>query len=367
MDGIMHRGRRRFKDSESTERLRALLGQDTALAQDNGTEDLSLSNEVFKDQLGERSSRYHQVLSEEVPSEPGRDTPLADSLSPGDPHPFLRRSLRPVPPEETLARHREPVAVRARVGRPAFVLLTFLLLVGVVVATVSLFGGAPESAHEIAATDPNTESAKASSTGSPFSPGSTQSPLPTGAHGGISDTNNSEPAQGKLTVHVVGEVKRPSVVEVNAGSRVIDAVKAAGGLTSAAVTKNVNLAQPLTDGQQVVIPNQEASEKMMAGGAASSAGAPANGGELTGGTVGSNGGGVDGGRSGGTGSAGGLINLNSASVSELQTLPRVGPVMAQRIIDFRTQHGPFTSPEQLDDIPGIGPAMLEALLPLVTV
>ena len=61
------------------------------------------------------------------------------------------------------------------------------------------------------------------------------------------------------------------------------------------------------------------------------------------------------------------VNLNTASQAELETLPRVGPVLAQRIVEFRTQHGPFTSAEQLDDVNGVGPAMLEALLPLVTV
>lgn len=61
------------------------------------------------------------------------------------------------------------------------------------------------------------------------------------------------------------------------------------------------------------------------------------------------------------------MNLNTATAADLETLPRVGPVLAQRIVDFRTQHGPFTAPEQIDDVSGVGPAMLEALLPLVTV
>ena len=61
------------------------------------------------------------------------------------------------------------------------------------------------------------------------------------------------------------------------------------------------------------------------------------------------------------------MNLNTASQAELEELPKVGPVLAQRIVEFRTQHGAFTSPEQLDDVSGVGPAMLESLLPLVTV
>ena len=62
-----------------------------------------------------------------------------------------------------------------------------------------------------------------------------------------------------------------------------------------------------------------------------------------------------------------LVNLNTADVPELEELPRVGPVLAERIVEWRTQHGPFARPEDLDAVPGIGPAMLESLVPLVTV
>ena len=156
-------------------------------------------------------------------------------------------------------------------------------------------------------------------------------------------------------MHVVGEVRKPSVVDLAPGSRVIDAVKAAGGVTEAAVTDRVNLAQQLSDGQQVVIPNRDTAASAPVGvvtpGAGSAAFGP--GAEKTGGGSGPT-------------AAGGPVNLNTAPATELEALPRVGPVLAQRIVDFRTQHGPFTAPEQLDEVSGIGPALLEALLPLVT-
>src|SRR5207342_1254772 len=118
-----------------------------------------------------------------------------------------------------------------------------------------------------------------------------------------------------------------------AGSRVADAVRRAGGATRRADTSLVNLAAPLADGIQIAVPRRG-----------------------TGGPTGA----------GGAGSAGsGPVHLNSATVADLDTLPGVGPVTAQKIVDYRQQHGPFTSVEALDAIPGIGPARLADLKGLV--
>ncbi|RLZ02620.1 hypothetical protein CWC38_10145 [Kocuria tytonicola] len=178
---------------------------------------------------------------------------------------------------------------------------------------------------------------------------------------------------GVLTVHVVGEVRDPSVVTLSPGARVMDAVEAAGGFTPAAVKDRINLAENVADGAQIVIPNRGNVDEVLAartapGGGSGGSGAPApNAASRPAGAT--NGAPEPGARGGGSTAAapGAPVNLNTATEAELEALPKVGPVLAQRIVEFRTQHGPFTSPEQLDDVSGVGPAMLEALLPLVTV
>lgn len=244
--------------------------------------------------------------------------------------------------------HRQSVAVRSRFSRPALVVLVAVLLVICGTTGLSLLAGDRGSEAEVVAT---AESSTARS-----------APSEEPSDGGASAPSH-EPT-GTLTVHVVGEVRRPAVVEVPPGARVIDAVEAAGGLTDDAVTERINLAHPVTDGQQVLIPNQDTAADPMTGQSGTSAGDSADPPSRASGP----GGAVNdpAGKSSGT-APGGLINLNTAEASELEELPRVGPVLAQRILDFRTEHGPFTAAEQLDDVSGIGPAMLEALLPLVTV
>lgn len=149
-----------------------------------------------------------------------------------------------------------------------------------------------------------------------------------GAEGGASGP--------RLVVHVVGAVRRPGLYRLRAGSRVADAVEQAGGAASAADVSLVNLAAPLADGQQVVVPSRVPAAE--AGGI-----------------------GVSPGSSGPSGP----VHLNTASVAELDELPGIGPVTAQKIVDFREQHGAFSSVEELDAIPGIGPAKVEQLRDLV--
>lgn len=149
------------------------------------------------------------------------------------------------------------------------------------------------------------------------------------------------PAPSAVFVHVVGHVKEPGIYRLGAGARVFDAIAAAGGATEDADQSALNLAQPVSDGEQVLVP---AVGEAPAPGASSRA--P---------------------HGGASAAAGGKINLNSATVEELDTLPRVGPAIAQRIIDYRQQHGRFTSVDQLGDVSGIGDAMLAALRDRVTV
>jgi competence protein ComEA len=141
-----------------------------------------------------------------------------------------------------------------------------------------------------------------------------------------------EAVTGRVTVHVSGPVADPGLVRLAPGSRVADALAAAGGVTAEADLVSLNLAAPVVDGSQVVVP------LLQPGGAA-------------------NPGGID--DSG--------IHVNSADVVQLQQLPGVGPVLAQRIADYRDTNGPFVTVEDLLDVPGIGEGKLAALRDAVTI
>lgn len=142
------------------------------------------------------------------------------------------------------------------------------------------------------------------------------------------------PAAGpKLTIHVVGAVRRPGLYELADGARVADAVERAGGATAKAELALINLAAPLADGAQVVVPRRVS---------ASAAVAPPE----AGGPV-------------------GKLSLNQATAAQLDELPGIGPVTAQKIVDFRQEHGAIASVDDLDAVPGIGPARLEQLRELV--
>ncbi|WP_237692892.1 helix-hairpin-helix domain-containing protein [Rothia nasimurium] len=153
-----------------------------------------------------------------------------------------------------------------------------------------------------------------------------------------------------VVVHVAGAVQTPGVYELGSGSRVNDAVTAAGGLRDDADTSAINLAAPASDGSQVYIPVQGEAPPSSAGGAKAAH-------SLAGTGLGTDRG----------ADAAGLVNINTASAEELQTLPKVGPVLAASIISWREQYGGFSSVDELDQVSGIGPATLEALRPLVTV
>ena len=140
-------------------------------------------------------------------------------------------------------------------------------------------------------------------------------------------------APRRLVVHVVGAVRRPGLYRLREGSRISDAVRRAGGATGRADLALVNLAAPLADGTQVVVP-----ARAPAAAAATGAGPPAPAGPL---------------------------HLNTATAEQLDELPGVGPVTAEKIVAYREQHGAFSSVEELDAIPGIGPARLEQLRELV--
>ena len=141
-----------------------------------------------------------------------------------------------------------------------------------------------------------------------------------------------------LTVHVGGEVMHPGVYSLPGGSRVVDAVTAAGGVTTKAYTDAINLAAPLVDSVQVIVPRKGSV-------VAQRTAEPAGPQEPTG-------------RS--------LVNINTASASALDELPGVGPATAKAIVETRSSKGPFATADDLLDVPGIGPAKLAQIRPLIT-
>jgi competence protein ComEA len=199
-------------------------------------------------------------------------------------------------------------------SRPQAIALTLLALAAVLVAAHLLGGGGGAGASVSTDVPPLT--------------------APT-ATSKVTAGSPAVPARTVLVVDVAGAVRRPGLYRLPSGSRIADAVARAGGLSRQAAAASVNLAAPLADGEQVLVPTltPDGPDVPAAGGAASPS-AP--------------------------------VDLNSATVEQLDSLPGVGPVTAQKIVDYRTQHGPFTSVDDLDAIPGIGPARIENLRGLVT-
>jgi len=163
----------------------------------------------------------------------------------------------------------------------------------------------------------------------------------------IFSTKSGKPALEKketqpkkdLIIHVCGAVRKPGVIKLKKGDRVVDALNLAGGATEDAGLDVLNLAAKLSDGQRVYVPRQgEQVNQEMMGSIAGSSPEQAS-----------------------------LVNINSASATELESLPGVGPVLAQRIMEYRESEGGFSSVEQLRKVEGIGPKKFEQLKDKVTI
>ncbi|MGY2874268.1 competence protein ComEA [Marmoricola sp. URHA0025 HA25] len=144
-------------------------------------------------------------------------------------------------------------------------------------------------------------------------------------------------ASGSVVVDVAGKVRRPGVATLPAGSRVVDAIRQAGGARQGVDLSSLNLARVLTDGEQILV-----GLTPVPGVAASASSRP------------------------GASSDGALVNLNTASLDELDSLPGVGPVTAQKILDWRTAHGSFTAIDELLEVDGIGDKTLADMAPHLT-
>ena len=248
---------------------------------------------------------------------------------------------------------------------PRVLLLVAVLALVAVVWGVTQFSAAPR-AEQVASPSASAESVQA--VGAQQSPGA-QSTAQPGAHPSESAQGGGASGEATVRVHVAGAVNNPGVYTLPAQGRAVDAIAAASGAAADADLDRVNLAGALSDGVQIYVPHRG---ETAAPTQIQPIGGTANGGQGNAANGASQGGAqpqpartLTPAGSAQKGSA--PVNINTATAEELQTLPRIGPAMAQRIIAWREAHGGFRSVDELDAVPGIGPSMLENLRPLVMV
>ena len=249
--------------------------------------------------------------------------PRAVAVPTGAPTTPGRHARRPVATRRRLAgwaEDRLPGALRGRahLGSAQFGVVALVVAMGLVIGAWWLVASAGSSSGAGEVAPPRPIVATASASTSPTGP-----PTPTtdGGAAGPSD---------QIVVDVVGKVRRPGITVLPVGSRVVDAVRAAGGMRPGVEPGTVNLARVLTDGEQVVIGLPQAGNFPSGGSAPPGPGSP----------------------------AGALVNLNTADQATLETLPGVGPVTAAAILEWRAQNGGFTSVDELLEVSGIGDAIL---------
>ena len=245
-------------------------------------------------------------------------------------------------PEEPVRRPRRlAIAPRAAIiaGSALLILALALALRAVLVSTGAGSHAAPAAAAGASAP------MRPPPTGAAASPAMNPTTGPAAGPGGLSTTS------GSVVVHVTGAVSRPGVVTLPPGSRVTDAINAVGGASAEADTQQLNLARVLSDGEQIRVPRIG---EVLPDPAPQPGGATAPGARTAPGKS-------------GDGGASGTVNINTASASELEKLPGIGPALAQRIVEYRDSHGPFASVDSLTDVPGIGKAKLEGLREQATV
>lgn len=313
-----------------------------------------------------------EVPAEETPAEPAASHPESNGWADWDQQPDWNE----VDDWAEWEQADQPGTTRsARWGlSPRVLLLVAVLALVAVVWGVTQFSAAPR-AEQVASPSASAESVQA--VGAQQSPGA-QSTAQPGA-------NPSESAQGgasgeaTVRVHVAGAVNNPGVYTLPAQGRAVDAIAAASGAAADADLDRVNLAGALSDGVQIYVPHRgetAAPVQIQPNGGTANAGqgTAANGASQNG--TAQNGAVQSGSQpqpartltaSGNAQKGSTPVNINTATAEELQSLPRIGPAMAQRIIAWREAHGGFRSVDELDAVPGIGPSMLENLRPLVTV
>ncbi|RAW11021.1 helix-hairpin-helix domain-containing protein, partial [Phytoactinopolyspora halophila] len=232
----------------------------------------------------------------------------------------------------------------ATLGRAHASVIVVVLLLGLGLAALVYWLGRPQvepvRAEPVATGVPVSRGDEAATEGTPPAAGGEPN---AGADPGpgtesSAGSNAGSPGDDELVVHVAGDVANPGVVTLPAGSRVVDAIDAAGGVDGDVDLTPLNLARIVGDGEQVLV-----GEEARAGGGADSP------------------------EAGDVGGTNALIDLNLAGSEELQTLPGIGPAIAQRIIAWREQHGRFRSIEELHEVSGIGPSVFADIESQVTV
>lgn len=241
-------------------------------------------------------------------------------------------------------RERLPLWWQTRCGLnfKALAALAVVLVLGVGLALHHLWSGRAEPVSPPSSLGTESEVAGAEGTAVLPSPPVASA----GAGGGAAATSTGKP----LFIDVSGDVRKPGVHQLPPGSRVEDAIEAAGGVTSGASDEGLNRARLVVDGERIVVGQESAADQGAEGG--QGVGPPRA--ETGGGGAGT-----------GEAGAGGVVSLNSATVEQLQTLPGIGPVLAQQIVEFRTNQGGFSSVEQLREVNGIGDHRFTTLRPLV--
>jgi competence protein ComEA len=219
-----------------------------------------------------------------------------------------------------------PEAMRGRVALGPTQLVVVAVLVAVGLAVTGWWVVRGDSERLEAPSAPNASGGSLSGAASPLA---AVTPAPAGVM--------EAAASGSVTVDVTGKVRDPGIVVLDGGTRVVDAVEAAGGARRGVDLSSLNLARVLVDGEQIVVGGPPAPTA----GAAAAAGAAPPGGPL--------------------------VNLNTATQPDLEALPEVGPVTAQSILSWRTEHGGFTSVDELLEVDGIGDATLAQIAPHVTI
>jgi competence protein ComEA len=270
--------------------------------------------------------RLRRRLGAQPDADAERDREVDDADADTDPNSLLPRWL----PDGT-ARHDGWLArVRADPGRAGAVALAAIAAIAVLVTIFTLMREQP--APVVSAKLPPVDMAAPA----------TRSPGPS--------TRPEQP----VVVSVVGLVHTPGLVTLAPGARIADALKAAGGTTDGADTAGLNMARQVDDGEQIVVGIEPVKGQPGVLGSSVSSGTTAAGPSSTAA------------RPGKTGPAG-VVNLNTATVQQLDALPGVGPVTAGAIVAWREAHGKFTSVDQLGEVDGIGPGRLDKLRPLVRV
>ncbi|MGA5561627.1 helix-hairpin-helix domain-containing protein [Streptomyces platensis] len=238
-------------------------------------------------------------------------------------------------------RERLPLWVQLRCGTDpkALAALVLVLLVAVGFAVQHFWVGRPEPVRAPAVERAGGAPGPDSRTPSPPSASSSATAVANGPPGNTGR---------QLVVDVTGKVRHPGIQRMPPGSRVVDALRAAGGVLHGANIRGLNRARLLTDGEQIVVGEAGAA----GGGAGPGGGAGAGSADAGSGPP-------------SAGAGGGPVSLSTATEQQLDSLPGVGPVLARHIVEFRTQHGGFTSVDQLRQVTGIGDRRFADLRPLV--